>query len=1080
MLLCNVNFRRLSVMPQLLLLFMLVLCAPSKVSASGADGFKTEEYRNSTGLDFIRAADAYALGYTGAGITLGIIDTPVLFSHPELAGKMAGEYTGLDPRTGQPYIPIWGQDTHGSHVAGIMAARRDGIGMHGVAFDASLVSAGFLGSDENDKGINLFLPHLIDFFASRPEIRVINNSWGSSSFPSLATGYDNPAVVRAELYDEPGSVLNQVVQLALNHNKVMVFAAGNDTKMAPSIEGALPRYIPDLKAWISVISLDTANITTDLDGKRTISATGVSPFSDLGFRAQLWSVSAPGSGINSLNSANNGYTLMSGTSMAAPYVSGALGLVQQAFPWMTGKQLADAVLTTADNSFNAPAYIIQYTLNDQGRPDKVVVTVVDNPALTPSGPTIKDWIDDAYASNTGLRDSLKVLVDQGDHKTQNLPRDEVFGQGLLDVGKAVRGIARLDANRMTANDVVTLPELGLGKQALETFDTLGHVAEFSNDISQRKWADTYHHSDFQIAAGAADALALNGLDVGLRKTGAGVLVLSGTNIYEGATVVDGGGLAVSRRADGTGGILQKSSVLVRQGGTLLGDGEILKRVVNSGTVAPGYRGRTLTVQDYTQDADGTLLIGITADRRYSFLTANNADLKGALRFSPTPGFYANGYGISVNSVQGAAPSGGFDSVGMASASPTLGFSVASSNSVGAGAVTQQRAYNAYSRYANSAATSSMGRALYPLAEQATGDMQNLFQALDWTDASGSGVAPAMEQLSPSSYDAVARAGLEAQRQLNLLLVQRFLGGSAPLAGAGGSGTSSGDAASGWQAWALPFGSYSNMNANGGSAGFTSSGAGLALGVDRQWDSGLTAGIDAALSGRRAYTHYEGEANAKTLAASVGGHVHFKPYWWGGGYVMGMARVGFEDVSMKRTVSFNGYLRNHDSRWTGLTTDALAGGGKDWGWTTAWGAVEAGPLAWLEYSLSSRPGFTEDGAGASALKLDAATYDSLSSVLGAHVNLGRTLENGTTLSWNTLAGWRHDWLDGTFNSDARFKGYSTSFESQSDIPGRDAMLVQTGLRATHASGFYAQMALGAEFFRAHSSSCSGGISFGLEF
>lgn len=1075
--LCICRSRYLGAMLQLLLLFMLVLCVPSKVSASGAEGFKTEEYWNSTGLDFIHAADAYALGYTGAGITLGIIDTPVLFSHPEMAGKLAGEYQGIDPRTGQPYIPIWRQDTHGSHVAGIMAALRDGIGMHGVAFDASLVSAGFLGSDEQGDGINLFLPDLIDFFASRPELRVINNSWGSSSFPSLAPGYDAPTVVRAELHDEPGSVLNQVVELALSYNKVMVFAAGNDTKMAPSIEGALPRYIPDLKAWVSVISLDIANISTAPDGTRTIRANGVSPFSDLGSKAQLWSVSAPGSDINSLNSANNGYTLMGGTSMAAPYVSGALGLVQQAFPWMTGKQLADAVLTTADNSFNAPSYIIQYTLDDQGRPDKVIVTVVDNPVFVPSDVTIKDWIDDTYASNTRLRDILKSLIDQGDHETQNLTREEVFGQGLLDVGKAVRGIARLDANRMTAADVVPLPELGISNHALETFDTQGYFAEFSNDITQRKWDDNYHHPDFLTGA---DANALRNMDVGLRKTGAGLLVLSGTNSYRGATLVDGGGLAVSRRADGTGGILQYSDVLVRQGGVLLGDGEIWQKVVNSGTVAPGYRGLTLTVNEYSQNADGTLRIGITADKRHAVLSANTATLDGALRFSPTPGFYPDGYAISVSSVQAASLSGGFNSVGMASASPTLSFNVVSSDATGTAALTQQRVYNAYSRYADSATTASMGRALYNVAGHAAGDMQNLFQALDWSEPSGRGVAPAMEQLSPNSYDAVARAGLEAQRQLNLLLVQRFLGGSTALAGASGSGMASGDAASGWQAWALPFGNYSNMNANSGSAGFTSSGAGLALGVDRQWDSGLTAGLDVALSGRRAYMHYAGEANAKTLAASVGSHIHFKPYWWDGGYVMGMARVGFEDVSMKRTVNFNGYQRNHDSRWTGLTTDVLAGGGKDWGWTTAWGGVEAGPLAWLEYSLSSRPGFTEGGAGASALKLDAAAYDSLSSVAGAHVNLARTLENGTTLSWDTLAGWRHYWLDGTFNSDASFKGYGTSFESQSDIPGRDAMLVQADLRATHASGFFAQVALGAEFFRSHSSSCSGGITFGLEF
>nr|WP_281377855.1 S8 family serine peptidase [Desulfovibrio intestinalis] len=1056
---------------------LLFLFTSSQVNAASADSFKSQEYWNSTGLDFIHAADAYALGYTGAGITLGIVDTSVRTSHPELAGKIGSVDMPIDDLTGLPYIPNWKYDRHGSHVAGIMAASRNGTGMHGVAFDAKLISAAILGH-ETGSTTGLTPPDLLSLFGARPDVRVINNSWGLSYAPILEPGMDVPSIIQNLVEnDEDLAVDRQLAELATDYNKVIVFAAGNDTFMAPAFQSSLPRYLPDLKAWLSVISLDIGNITTAADGTRTISPTGISWFSNLGHKAQLWSVSAPGSDINSLNATNNGYTLMSGTSMAAPYVSGTLGLVQQAFPWMTGKQLADAVLTTADNSFVAPTHLVQYSLDGNGYIDKVVITIVDNAVPSPTGATVKQWIDDAYPLETWIRDTLKDLIDQGQQSIQYLSREEVFGQGLLDAGKAVRGIARLDANRMTADDVITLSELG-GKHALETFDTQGYVAEFSNDITQRMWEDSYHHADFLAGA---DATALRGLNVGLRKAGDGLLVLSGTNDYSGLTVVEGGALAVSQRADGTGGVLQNSDVLVRQNGILMGDGEIQRSVLNKGTVAPGYRGLILKVNSYTQDADGALHIGITADKQYSVLSATTATLDGALRFSPAPGFYSDGYAISVNSVQAVSSSGMFDSVGMVSSSPTLSFSVASSNGTGSAALGQQRMRNAYSRYADSSTTANVGDALYLAAGSASGDMQNLFQALDWTDVSGSGVAPAMEQLSPNSYDAVARAGLDAQRQLNLLLVKRFLGGSAPVATASGTGLSSGDAAfGGWQAWALPFGSYSNVNANGGSAGFTSSGAGLALGVDRQWDSGLTAGLDVALSGRRTYMHYAGEAKAETLAASVGGHAHFKPLWWDGGYVMGMARVGFEDVNMKRAVNFNGYLRKHDSRWTGLTTDLLAGGGKNWSWTPSWGGVEAGPLGWFEYSLSSRPGFTEGGAGASALKLDAATDDSLSSVLGAHAKLSRTLENGTTLSWDTLAGWRHDWLDGSFHSDASFKGYDASFESQSDIPGRDAMLVQTGLRATHASGFFAQVELGAEFFRSHSSSCSGGISFGLEF
>ena len=1054
---------------QIFLFFLFTLIAPIHSNAASADSFKTNEYWNSTGLDFIHAAVAYALGYTGAGTALGIIDSSVRADHPELAGKVIMMALPLDETTGQEYVPNWAYDRHGSHVAGIMAAMRNGVGMHGVAFDADLVSAGMLGGASGSTE-NLVTPDLLSLFAAYPEIRVINNSWGADFYPSLDPAKDIPA----DVISAQDNAIKALCKLSEEYGKVVVFAAGNSTMIAPSVEGMMPRYVPDLKGWINVVSLNIAGITTAPGGTRTIGPSGVSYFSNLGSKASLWTVAAPGSYINSLNAATNGYMLASGTSMAAPYVSGTVGLVAQAFPWMTGKQLADAVLTTADNTFVAPTHLVQYTSDNGGNLNKVIITVIDPSVLPLDNTTIKQWIDQVYQGATA--DALKALVEQGKSAVNNLTREEVFGQGLLDAGKAVRGIARLDANRMSASDVMTLPELGSGNYALETFDTKGYFAEFSNDISQRQWIDAYHHASFLTGA---DATALRGKDVGLRKTGDGLLVLSGVNSYSGATVVDGGGLAVSKKANGTGGVLQNSAVLVRQGGVLLGDGEIQKKVVNSGTVAPGYRGLTLTVNEYSQTGQGTLQIGFNSGAQYSVLSANSASLDGALRFSPSPGFYAENYSISMNSVQATSSTGAFNSVGVNSSSPTLNFSVASSNGLGAASLGQQRASNAYSRYASSSTTNRVGRALYQIAGQATGDMQNLFQALDWSDASGSGIAPAMEQLSPNSYDAVARAGLEAQRQLNLLMVRRFLGTSGQQ-DVNGTGVSSGDEAAGWQAWALPFGSYSNMNANGGSAGFTASGAGLALGVDRQWESGLTTGFDVALAGRRTYIHNAGEAKAETMAASVGGHARFKPSWWDGAYAMGMARVGFENVQMQRAVNFNGFARNHNSSWTGLTADTLAGGGKDWNWTTTWGGVEAGPLTWLEYSLSSRPGFTEDGSGASALRLDAATYNNLSSVLGAHANLARTLDNGTTLAWDTLAGWRHDWLDGTFSSSARFKGYGPGFESRSDMPGRDAMLVHSSVRANHISGFFAQVELGAELFRSQSSSCFGGFSFGLDF
>ena len=99
------------------------VCAAVLLAGGGAwaaEDFKTQEYWNSTGLDIINAATAYELGYTGKGVTLGILDDGMRLSHREFAGKDAFQVFI------ESYVEDWAENEHGSHVAGIMAANRDG------------------------------------------------------------------------------------------------------------------------------------------------------------------------------------------------------------------------------------------------------------------------------------------------------------------------------------------------------------------------------------------------------------------------------------------------------------------------------------------------------------------------------------------------------------------------------------------------------------------------------------------------------------------------------------------------------------------------------------------------------------------------------------------------------------------------------------------------------------------------------------------------------------------------------------------------------------------------------------------
>ena len=595
---------------------------------------------------------------------------------------------------------------------------------------------------------------------------------------------------------------------------VFVFASGNEGRTSPNFPSATPRYMGqgDLANWINVGALNPHSVQKDGDGKLVLNAASVPFFTNLAKGSELYTVMAPGSNIHSLNAADNGYMPESGTSMAAPVVSGALALVAQAYPWMTGKQLADSVLTTANSSFDAPKYTVLYDITsrdpENSHPGTVTLVIiakdreeaqdiVEKESATIDGkevPTNTETLDEGDIAAIrelvkahinldpgawlGWGESALVAVDaatqgesgeeeegetveesgegedseatEGEESEEEeeeeeevdslvievLTKEEVFGQGILDVGKAVRGPALLDANRMTAENVMEVEELDGEKTfAIETFDTQGYVAEFSNDISERQWDDEYHHEAYRTTGDdeelTADAKALSNKHVGLRKTGAGMLILSGENAYEGATIVDGGVLAIARQANGDGGILEESDVVVRENGTLAGDGEIKKQVINNGVVAPGFRGDTLTVGTYTQGENGTLLVTYDNEEDHSSLNVTSkANIAGNLAFAPARGqFYSNDFSIELKDFlqveESDSISGSFDQYLAEDASPTLETVLVSSPDMDAmtASVVLTRPANAYARYAANSGSADLGRNLPGIASVARGDMQ---------------------------------------------------------------------------------------------------------------------------------------------------------------------------------------------------------------------------------------------------------------------------------------------------------------------------------------------------------------------
>lgn len=140
--------------------------------AATPESFQTPEFEANWGLGAIGAQYAYSLGFTGAGIKLGIADTPYQFTHPEFAGRIYYP-------TEFPPFPVSGFPVpeHGTHVMGTAAAARNNEGMMGVAFDATL--AGIVSLDSEG------YPEAGDWAGEliAAGVSVMNGSFGPDALP---------------------------------------------------------------------------------------------------------------------------------------------------------------------------------------------------------------------------------------------------------------------------------------------------------------------------------------------------------------------------------------------------------------------------------------------------------------------------------------------------------------------------------------------------------------------------------------------------------------------------------------------------------------------------------------------------------------------------------------------------------------------------------------------------------------------------------------------------------------------------------------------------------------------------------
>lgn len=222
------------------------------------------------GINRIDAEQVWPLGDVGAGIDIGVIDTGISTGHPDLAVK--GGVSKVS------YTTSYNDDNgHGSHVAGIVGATNNTIGVVGIA-----------------PAVNLYAIKVLDRRGSGYLSDVINGiDWATSH---------NMKVVNMSLgCDCPSQAMRDAVIRAYNAGVVVVAAAGNSG--GPVI---YPAAYPEV---IAVGATDSIN--------------AVPYWSSRGPELDL---TAPGVSIYSTYKGNK-YTTFSGTSMASPHVAGTVALL---------------------------------------------------------------------------------------------------------------------------------------------------------------------------------------------------------------------------------------------------------------------------------------------------------------------------------------------------------------------------------------------------------------------------------------------------------------------------------------------------------------------------------------------------------------------------------------------------------------------------------------------------------------------------------------------------------------------------------------------------------------------------------
>lgn len=274
------------------------------------------------GQQITEASNAWSRGYNGQGVIVAVIDSGVDVNHPQLRDQLAfntGEIPGdgvdndgnglVDDYKGYDFNLRSGNITdgtgHGTHVAGVIAAKHSAGTVKGVAQQARILPLDFM-NDEGSGNISDAIAAM--YYAASRGAKIVNASWGGAPCSK--------------------SLQKAIADLGAQ-GVLFVSAAGN----AGVDIGVYPEY-PAAYAMDTQITVGWSTPSDYMHGESNYSYS-------------LVQLTAPGSQIYSTY-LGNGYKTLSGTSMATPFVSAAAAVLWSARPGATLQEVKESIIGSVD------------------------------------------------------------------------------------------------------------------------------------------------------------------------------------------------------------------------------------------------------------------------------------------------------------------------------------------------------------------------------------------------------------------------------------------------------------------------------------------------------------------------------------------------------------------------------------------------------------------------------------------------------------------------------------------------------------------------------------------------------------